>query len=165
MVFVVDDFAAWLVGLFADEGRKRLTAWVVGTDQERELRSAVAAAVQATASELRPEGGEQATELARVIGEVLDGPMPDAPLVGHGTLLEALQAGITGQLAPLDDPGLTETGKSSADVLGVQPAALADALFRYLVREIVVRGACGGPLTPLAGQLNKRPDPSAGPAD
>jgi tetratricopeptide (TPR) repeat protein len=153
-VFVVDDFAAWLVGLFANVGRKRLTTLVAGTDQERELRSAVAAAVVATASELRPEGGEQVTELARVVSEVFDGPMPNAPLVGHETLLEALQAGIARQLAPLDDPDLTETGKSSADVLGVQSVVLTDTLFRQLVREIVVRGASGGPLTPLAGQLN-----------
>ena len=154
MVFVVDDLVAWLVGLFADAGRMRLTAWVLGSDQERELRSAAAAAVQLTAAELRPEGGEQAEQLARVVGEVLGGPMPEAPLAEHGTLLEALQAGIARQLAPLDDPDLTEMGKSSAEVLGVQAAALADALFGHLVREIVVRGARGSPLAPLAAQLN-----------
>ena len=98
MVFVVDDFAAWLVALIADASRRRLTAWVVGADHERELRSAVQAAIQATASDVRPEGGARAAELARVVGEVLDKPMPDAPLVEQGTLLEALQAGIARQL-------------------------------------------------------------------
>jgi hypothetical protein len=41
------------------------------------------------------------------------------PLAGDTTLLEALQAGIAGQLAVLDDASLTGTGQSSADVLEV----------------------------------------------
>jgi hypothetical protein len=34
MVFVADDLGAWLVGLLADAGRKKLTTLVLGTDQE-----------------------------------------------------------------------------------------------------------------------------------
>ena len=40
VVFVADDLAAWLVGLLADAGRKKLTTLVLGTDQERALRQA-----------------------------------------------------------------------------------------------------------------------------
>ena len=69
-------------------------------------------------------------------------------------LLEGLQAGIAGQLAVLDDAGLTGTGQSSADVLGVPGTVLADRLTGHLVREIIVRGSGGGPLTPLADQFN-----------
>ena len=69
-------------------------------------------------------------------------------------VLEALQAGIIRQLAVLDDVGLTGTGQSSADVLGVPGTVLAEKLAGYLVREIVVRGSRGGPLFPLASQLN-----------
>jgi uncharacterized protein YidB (DUF937 family) len=54
----------------------------------------------------------------------------------------------------LDDAGLTGTGQSSADVLGVSGTVLADRLTVHLVREIMFRGSGGGPLTPLAGQLN-----------
>lgn len=154
MVFVADDLAAWLVGLLADAGRRRLTTWVLGSDQERELRSAATAAVQLTAAELRPDGGERAEELARVVSQVFSAPLSDTPLTGHGTLLHALQAGIAGQLAPLDDPGLTGTSESSAELLEVQVTTLADTLFRHVVREIVIRGARGGPLAPLAAQLN-----------
>lgn len=62
--------------------------------------------------------------------------------------------GIDGQLAVLDDAGLTGTGRSSADVLGVPGIVLAGRLTRYLVREIIVCGSGGGPLTPLADQFN-----------
>ena len=70
------------------------------------------------------------------------------------TVLEALQAGIAGQLAVLDDASLTGTGQSSADVLGVAGAVVAEKLTGHLLREIVVRGSRGGPLFPLASQLN-----------
>jgi len=68
-------------------------------------------------------------------------------------LLESLRAGIAGPLGVLDAE-LTGTGQSSADVLGVPGTVLADRLLAQLVREIIVRGSGGGPLTPLADQLN-----------
>ena len=89
-----------------------------------------------------------------VISQVFGAVMPQAPLRDHQTLLEALQAGVAGQLAVLDDPGLTGTGMSSAQVLGVATADVAARLAGHLVREIIVRGSQGGPLEPLAAQLN-----------
>ena len=154
MVFVADDLGAWLVGLLADAGRKKLTALVLGSDQKRALRHAATAAVQATAGEMSPSGGEQAGQFAMVISEVFGDPVPDAPLAGPVTLLEGLQAGITRQLAVLDDAGLTGTGQSSSEVLGVPGTVLADRLTVHLVREVLFRGSGGGPLTPLADQLN-----------
>ena len=91
-MFVVDDLLAWLVGLVADAGRKKLVTLVLGTDQERALRPAVEAAVAATAAQLAPSD-EQAEQLAMVVGEVFRGA-PKVALAGQGTLLEALQAGI-----------------------------------------------------------------------
>ena len=73
MVFVADDLGAWLIGMLADAGRKKLTALVLGSDQERALRSAATAAVQRTANELRP-GDEQAQQLALVISHVFSEP-------------------------------------------------------------------------------------------
>jgi hypothetical protein len=98
-VFVVDDLLGWLVGLAADAGRKKLVTLVLGTDQERALRPAVEAAVAATAAQLAPSKG-QADQLATAIGEVFHGA-PKVALAGQGTLLEALQAGITAQVAVL----------------------------------------------------------------
>ena len=114
------------------------------------MRSAAATAVRRTAEELRPDDDEQAEQLALVISQVFSKPVPAAPLAGHETVLEALQAGIAGQLAVLDDASLTGTGQSSADVLGVPGTVLAAKLTAHLLREIVVRGARGGPLLPLA---------------
>jgi hypothetical protein len=92
-----------------------------------------------------------------VISEVFRAPVPGAPPTGPVMLLEGLRAGIAGQLAVLDDVGLTGTWQSSADVLGVPGAVLADRLTGHLVREIIVRGSGGGPLTPLADQFNEPP--------
>lgn len=111
MVFVAEDLAAWLVGVLADAARRRLTAWVLASDQERALRRAATAAVQLTAAELRPDGGEQAEEFAMVVSQVFGEPVPEVSLSGQATLLEALQAGITRQLAPLGDPGLFRHGQ------------------------------------------------------
>ena len=154
MVFVADALGGWLVGQLADAGRKKLTELVLGSEQERALRRAADAAVWATAEEMSPSGGEQAGQVAMVISEVFRDPVPAAPLAGPVMLLEGLQAGIAGQLAVLDDAGLTGTGQSSADVLGVPGTVLADRLTGHLVREIIVRGSGGGPLAPLADQFN-----------
>lgn len=154
MVFVADDLGAWLVGLLADAARKRTTAVVLGNDQQRALRQAATAAVQSTVEELHPEGGQQAEQLAMVVSEVFSEPLPDMPLSEQGTLLQALQAGVAGRLAVLDDASLTGTEKSSAEVLGVSTAVLAEKLTGHLVQEILVRGSRGGPLAPLADQFN-----------
>ena len=154
MVFLVGDLGAWLVGLLADAGRKKLTTLVLGSDQERALRQAATAAIQATAAQFASSGDSQAEQVATVVREVFREPKADADLEGQATLLQALQAGIAANLAVLDDPTLTGTGQSSAEALGVPASALAGALADQLVREIMVRGSGGGPLAPLADQLN-----------
>lgn len=155
VVFVADDLVAWLISLLADTGRERLTTLVLGNAQERALRSAATAAVRRTAEELRPSEVEQAEHLAMVVSEVFRSPVPLDPLTGQATLLEALQAGIARQLAVLDDASLTGTGQSSADVLGVPGTAVAEKLTEHLLREIISRATGGGPLFPLASQLNE----------
>src|SRR6266536_958193 len=110
MVFVADDLGAWLVGLLADAGRKKLTALVLGTEQQRALRSAATAAVQRTAEELCQGDDEQAQRMALVISQVFGEHLPAGSLVTHNSVLEALQTGVAGQLAVLDDASLTGTG-------------------------------------------------------
>lgn len=154
MSFVADDLGGWLVGLLADAGRKKLTTWVLGTEQERALRQAASAAVQFTARELLPESDARAEELAMVVGQVFREPVPGAPSRIHTTLLEELQAEIAGQLAVLDDADLTGVGLSSADVMGLSAGVVAEKLTGHLTREIMVRGSRGGALEPLATQLN-----------
>lgn len=89
-----------------------------------------------------------------VVGEVFREPTPQVALAGQATLLEALQAGIAERLAVLDDADVTGTGRSSAELLGVPGGVLAETLAGHLVRETMVRGSAGGPLAPLADQLN-----------
>jgi hypothetical protein len=159
-VFVADALGGWLIGQLADAGRKRLGSWLLGSDQERALQQAATAAIQATVWQLRagsattddPEGADH---LARVIDQVFgQAPTPAESLTEHPTLLQGLQAGIAARLAVLEDAQITETGQSSAALLGVSVPTVADALIDHMLRELVTRGASGGPLTPLAAQLN-----------
>jgi hypothetical protein len=154
MVFVVDDFASWLLGLLADAGRRRLIIWALGTDQERTLRRAAVDAIRRTATELSPTDAEQAADIEVVVDQVFGSPLPQAKLAMGETLLETIQAGIAGQLAPLGDTSLTGIGRSSAELLGVPITALAEMLTRSLLREVAIRGASGGSLAPLANQLS-----------
>jgi len=153
VVFVVDDLGAWLVGLLADTGRKKLTTLVLGSEQERALRKAAADAAQDTASEMNLSA-EQTGQLAMMIRRAFRKPVQDAPLAGSVTMLEVLRAGVARQLAVLDDAGRAADGHPATQVLGVSGAVLAEKLTSHLVREILVRGSGGGPLTPLADQLN-----------
>jgi tetratricopeptide (TPR) repeat protein len=153
MVFVADDFAAWLIGLIADAGRKRLTLLALGSDQERALREAARVAVEQAAEDLA-SGDQERAALALVISEVFGEPLRRPFLAGELTLLEEVQARISAQMEPLDDSSLTDTGQSAAQVLGVPAAALAERVTSRLLGEIMTRGAAGGPLEPLASQLN-----------
>jgi hypothetical protein len=125
-----------------------------GSEQDRAPRRATPEAVRQTVDGLIPAGGEQADRLALAIRNGFRKPTPKALLAGKATLLEALQAGIAGQLAVADDAGLTGAGTPPDEVLAVPTAVLAEKLGGCLVREIVIRRSYGGPLTPLADQLN-----------
>jgi hypothetical protein len=153
VVIVADDLTAWLIGLLADAGRRKLLAFVLGDEQERALRQACGAALTATADDLRPGDAPGADEVAMVIGEVFSPPVAHSD-GKRDTLLEELQWGIAAQLAVLDDRDITaEPGLSSADILGLTAAVVTEKLAGHLVREITVRGVRGGPLQPLANQL------------
>jgi hypothetical protein len=70
-------------------------------------------------------------------------------------LLESLRRGIAAQVAVLDDRDITAVpGLSSADALGVPSAVLAETLTGHLLKEILVQGSRGGPLSSLVSQLN-----------
>jgi tetratricopeptide (TPR) repeat protein len=160
MTFVAEAFAGWLFGQLADASRKHLGEWLLGNDQRRALQQAATAAIWATARQLRPTpaatGDPRGPDhLVQVIDQVFQElPTPAESLADHATLVEGLQAGVVARLAVLEDADITGTGKSSAQLLAVPVPELADLLTRHLLRELVIRGAAGGPLTPLAAQLN-----------
>jgi hypothetical protein len=154
VVFVADDLAAWLIFVLAEGGRKKLTSLIFGDDPERALRPAATAAVQLTAAELCPGDAKRAEEFAIMVGPLFETPLPGASLGEQATVLEALQAAIAGQLKLLDDPGLTAMLRSLTGMRDVSATVVAQKLTAHLVREIVTRGSRGGPLEPLANQLN-----------
>jgi hypothetical protein len=153
MVWVADDLATWLLEQLADASRRKLTGLVLGDELQRALRRAATAAVQATAAELSPGDAERSAYLAMSIGEVFAAVVPESA-DARTTVLERLRAGITGQLAVLEDPALTGTGQSWAEAAAVPAAAIAPRLTAHLLSEIVSGAAHGGPLFPLAAQLN-----------
>ena len=148
-MFVVDDLVGWLIGQLANAGYKKLTTLLRGSDQARALKQAVTAAVQVTVGEIGPSDGVEADEVAEQINKAFRrrDPVPLPP--GQPTPLEALQAGIAGQLSVPDD-----AGQPVVSLPGVQVSEVAAKLTGHLVREIMIRGSQGGPLTPLADQLN-----------
>lgn len=154
MEFFASAFASWLFGQVANACRKRLVSWVLGGDHDRALQQAANSAIQSTAMQWRPEGGEGSTELAMIIDQVFKKILPIFPQAEYPTLLQTLQAGIMTQLSILDDATVTGTGRSSSDILGISSTALAESLNDHLVQEIRRRGAIGGPLNSLADQLN-----------
>jgi hypothetical protein len=155
MAFVADDLAAWLVAVLADGARRKLTTLVLGDEVDRALGAAAKAAIMLTATDFCPDDVRHAEHVAAVIDQVFRTPISDGLLVPrHATMLIAIEAGITSQLAVLDDAALTGTGLSSADVLGISTDAIADKLNGHLIQQIILRATRGGALEPLATQLN-----------
>lgn len=154
MAVVGSQLGSWVFSLLTRSGGRWLASQLLGTPQQRALDAAAKAAVQQTALAEHPDDDEQADHLALVITELFGRPLPDAPLAGQATMLEALQSGIAAQLAVLDNAQLTGAGESAADLLGVPTSVLAQQLTTELVRQILVRGSQGGPLAALASQLN-----------
>jgi hypothetical protein len=80
--------------------------------------------------------------------------MRAAPFEEQPTILQGLETGIAAQLAVLDDAGLTGTGESWTQALGLPVERITETLVRNVMRQILAGGAGGGPLAPLADQLN-----------
>jgi tetratricopeptide (TPR) repeat protein len=155
MAFLAEAFGSWIIGELASVTRKRLSGWLLGSEQERALRAASRAAIIQTAGELRPGGSVEGIEnVARVVDAVFQVPAPAASFDEHATMLQALQAAIATHVAVLGDASLTGTGRSSAQVLDVTVEQITEGLTRNVVWEILKRGLAGGALTPLADQLN-----------
>ena len=148
-MFVVDDLVGWLIGRLADAGYRKLITRLHGSDLERALKTAVRVAVGSTVDEISPASQKQADRVADQLNKAFGKRDPVALPPGAPTLLEGLQSAIAGQLSVLDD-----AGQPAVNLLGVPISEVADRLSDHLVREIIFRGSQGGPLTPLASQLN-----------
>ena len=154
MAFAADDLGAWLIGMLADAGRKKLAGVVWGSELERALSAAARDAVLRTADEVALGDQRKTRDVALVIREVFAGQVPAGSLADGETTLEVLRTGVARQLAVLDDAQVTGTGQSSADVLDVRAGVLAEKLADHLVSAVIAAGSQGGPLFPLANQFN-----------
>ena len=149
MVFVVDDLVSWLVGRIADVGYNKVSTRLRGSEQDRALRQAITAAVQVTVTDISSANEKNADQLAQRISDAFGRRAPVRMPPGRLTRLEALRAGIAGQLTVLEDPATPATAP-----LGMPAAMVADRLTAHLIHEISARGSEGGPLEPLANQLD-----------
>lgn len=155
MVWIADALGVWLVETLADAGRKKLIEFFLGDEFDRAIHLVATRAVQATARELSPDDEERADHIALVITEIFAVPVPVPERFGaRGTLLEALRAGIADQIALLEDPEITGAGQSAVEALDISAGIMAPQLTRHLVGEVISDGWRGGPLFPLASQLN-----------
>ena len=145
VVLVVDDLVDWLVGKLADAGYQRVSTRLFGSEQDRALKQAVMAAVQSTAAEASPSG-QQAGQLAERIGDAFGKRVPVRLPQGQLSRLDALRAGVAAQLAV--------SGDADGALLGLSVDMVADRLTAHLLFEISARGSAGGPLAPLANQLD-----------
>jgi hypothetical protein len=145
VVVLAGAFGSWLLGQSFDAARKRLGSQLLGSEQERALLAAGDAAIERTARELRPDASDKDVEhLAAVLDQVFRVRLPAAPLEEHSTILQALEAGITAQLAMLGDASLTGTGESSAQALGLPVERITQTLVRNGIHEILSRGRAAG---------------------
>jgi uncharacterized protein YjbI with pentapeptide repeats len=159
MTVVVDALGAWLVEQVASSLTRRLGEQVLGSEQERALREVGRVAIRRTTALLVPANAEHA---AMIIGEVFLGPLPTDQLGAPAgdqagppaTVLERLYAGMADRLAILGDATITGRGISSAQALGVPLELLTQTLIEQVLEQIRTHALGGGPLEPLARQLN-----------
>ena len=152
-----DYFGSWLFGLVADRATRWFTNALIGDEVDRAIRQAALAAAGCAAQELLPDDLLDRDRAAGLLIEAIDAAFAGAPddglaESGAATLLEAVNSGIAARILPLAELGAGNGG--SLPTVRVAAPAVARQLSTQLVREIIVRGARGGPLKPLADQLN-----------
>lgn len=152
MDFVTGAFATWLIERIADSGQAGLFKLVRGDEQDAALRRAADRAIRLTAEDFLE--GESAEHLARVIDQAFGTDVPIAAPTQRATLLQNLHSAVIERAAVLGDSDLTGVGVSSADLFGISAAAIGTRLSSHLINEIKRRASRGGPLGPLATQIN-----------
>jgi hypothetical protein len=152
---IAEAFGGWLVEQVADATRAKLRNWLLGSDQERALRSAAANAIAEASRRLCPSGdADEISNLQRILDQVFELRNPGSLSGASPTILQGLQVSIAAQLAVLGDRTITGTGESSAGRLGLEVELLTETLSQEVIRAIITQGSTGGPLAGLASQLN-----------
>jgi hypothetical protein len=156
MAFVVAALGSWLIEQAASSLAHRLGERLLGSEQQRALHEVGREAIRRTATQLAPDDAEH---VAMVVDEVFQTDLPadralDAGTGRSATLLETIYAGMAARLSVLGDPTVTGTAVSSAQALGIPVELLTETLIQEVLEQIRVRALGGGPLEPLARQLD-----------
>jgi tetratricopeptide (TPR) repeat protein len=149
-VVLVDAAVGWLVQVLGTAGARAGTRLTVGSQDERTLRRAMAAALESVV-----EQAPQATRegLRATLSERFSQP-PRFAVDGRSRISDALRYGIREQLEPLADRTVTGSGSSYLEEVGVDAVWLAEAISGAMIQAIVQTAAASGALAPLAAQLN-----------
>jgi Effector-associated domain 2 len=147
-------FVGWLVALLGDHAAEGLTRVLLGSPERRRFATAMTAATRVTVASVI-QGAPPAVRdvLAAALAERFTEP-PARVLDGRTRVRSALIAAIQDQISPLADPGLTRSGRSFLQEIGVDAAMLRDNLADVAVRSIEQVGPEFPALTPLVTQLN-----------
>lgn len=147
-------FVAWLIALLGDHTVGGLTRVLLGSPERRRFASAMHAATRvAIASVIQDAPASARDVLAAALAERFTEP-PARILDGRTRVRTALIAAIHDHIAPLADPGLTHSGRSFLEEIGVDATLLRDDLAGVAIRSIEQVGPEFPALTPLVTQLN-----------
>jgi hypothetical protein len=147
-------FVAWLVALLGDHALRGVTRILLGNRDRRAFASALSAATTVTiAAVMRNVPPESRDALERALRERFAEP-PASVLDGRTRVRTALIDAVQDQIEPLADPGITPTGRSFLEEIGVDAARLRDDLAQVAIRCIEQVGPNFPALTPLVTQLN-----------
>lgn len=147
-------FVDWLVALLGDGAVRGVTRILLGNRERRDFAAALRAASKAVIAVVMLDvPGETRDALERALSERFALPPPNV-LDGRTRVRTALIDAIQEQIAPLADPGITPSGNSFLEEIGVDAAWLRDELAQVAIRCIEQVGPNFRVLTPLVTQLN-----------
>lgn len=163
MPVVAESFEIWLIGILTNESPKWVAILMCNEELKLALTRAARVAVQRAAQDLSPAyvgladpgaaGLKPAEQVITLINHAFGLPVPCPPLAGNATILEAIGAGISVQLAAAENSAPIAVSQASGEAYGVRAAVLAETLTSHLLQEIVIGGSRLRLLSALASQL------------
>jgi hypothetical protein len=141
---------AWVVALLGDRMLGGVKQVVLGKPEYRALTEAMDVAMTSVLEDCPAQS-------RTVLNDALHERFSELPAVtydGRTRVRTGIRRGIQLQLAPLADPGITPSGVSFLDEIGVDAAVLREELADVVIRSIEQVGTGSPALTPLVNQLN-----------
>ena len=147
---LAEAIVGWFVEVVGDRTLSGVSRSIFGAPDRRALASAVSVAMGASIADL-PEDAREA--VLGALAERFTEP-PAVVLDARKGVRDAIVSAVREQIAPLADPGLTGTGRSFFEEVGVDSARLRDDLPTAVIRAVEQVATSRPALAPLAAQLN-----------